>query len=1351
MADLTFTIDIDSKDAIDSANNLQKEIKTIFDKTAGKNLGKEFDQTKVKMNKAAIAARDLQRRMEELSTKEIGNTHQYQRVLDKIAQYNKQYELAKKNLANMPAGSAVYNDAYEVMKKNKAWLDIYQRLKTRMEQQGKDKIYGKDTDEYSRLAEKLGDCNNRMALLVSSAKELAKEGMKANDFSHRLGKGLDNVKKSVTKVIGAFKKIATQIAKAVSGLGKLTSRMLGINKASEKHNMSLKKMINQVLRYGLGIRSLFILWRKLRAYTADALKLMATQFKEVDADVSALMNSFNQMKLSFGTMAQPLMHALAPALIYIIELITRAMTALANFFAILTGQKFIYKAQKANDSYADSIKGVGGAAKEANKELAEYDNLLVIKSQDEGGGGGGGAGGMGDLASQFEKVAAESDFAKQIKDAINKGDWEGVGGLFADKLNIITEAFDKWINNKFRPAGVKWANRIARILNGLVGEWNSSLAGKTLADGLNAILDIYNTWLTTFDFKKLGTKLKDGIKGFLDNMDPKLLGTTLANKINAMVDFATGLLTDFPWAQTGEKLGTALRTFFETVKWQDIGADLTSLASGILTALSTFIKESKLGSTVGTAINEFLNGIDFGQLAEDLSECAINILDAIADLIITIDWHKVGEAIAEFLTHIDWLGLIEKLTEVALALLGGLAEALTGLASNPEALADIATALLAIFAVKKIWKGITGLFKTNVASSITSGVTSASKSSGLISKVSNVLTKFFETSVGKVVGAIGAGYALFEFGSSLAGSIGSVIATAVGDDEMAAEYQKMSQAPTKYLYEAAGEIGKAATEYSQTTGGTTLGNAISDMLTGGPDTLDKANKKAKEISDSVNETFQRAQYSYDVLGLHELVSDEEWEKFKNSCDDYVAKINELTNATGDGKDALNGLGDSAGEASGKIITAGEDIGTTTEKYQYMADELERLSKLYPQINSGQLSSILSTSWDLFPEDTDDRLAYVIEQIENLVGTVQDGEEKITSSVENVGNVIELTGDKYKYMSEMIEELSQTYSNINPGQLASIISTAFDLFPGDTTTDLYNRSKYVQQMIEMLTRTVDTSSDEMTESVNGASRSITTDFNNTKQSIINSAKESITGIKDEWNNADVKGYFTERSNDITTSFDNVPLDLSTTFDNALNGVKTSFTQDALTDHFSAVKENIETPFKSLPQFFNDTFTESWNKAESAFSSGNTTFNNFNAKLSEGMTNTINNLIGGLNSAVSGPLQKIQEVINKFKNVKIGASSLFSNLPSFSNIPHIPKLAQGAVIPPNREFLAMLGDQTNGTNIETPLATMVQAFKTALSEMGGSSTNQNIVLQLDGRTVAQCVWDEEDKRYKQTGRR
>lgn len=54
--------------------------------------------------------------------------------------------------------------------------------------------------------------------------------------------------------------------------------------------------------------------------------------------------------------------------------------------------------------------------------------------------------------------------------------------------------------------------------------------------------------------------------------------------------------------------------------------------------------------------------------------------------------------------------------------------------------------------------------------------------------------------------------------------------------------------------------------------------------------------------------------------------------------------------------------------------------------------------------------------------------------------------------------------------------------------------------------------------------------------------------------------------------------------------------------------------------------------------------------------------------------------------------------------------------------IPKLAEGAVIAPNQPFLAMLGDQRSGTNIETPLSTMKQAFNESMAENGGGGAVQ-----------------------------
>jgi hypothetical protein len=78
----------------------------------------------------------------------------------------------------------------------------------------------------------------------------------------------------------------------------------------------------------------------------------------------------------------------------------------------------------------------------------------------------------------------------------------------------------------------------------------------------------------------------------------------------------------------------------------------------------------------------------------------------------------------------------------------------------------------------------------------------------------------------------------------------------------------------------------------------------------------------------------------------------------------------------------------------------------------------------------------------------------------------------------------------------------------------------------------------------------------------------------------------------------------------------------------------------------------------------------------------------------------------------------------RGIGYGISKLLGSDVSWSDfqVPHIPRLAQGAVIPPNSEFLAVLGDQKQGTNIETPLETMVQAFNMALNARGNDTVKE-----------------------------
>ena len=99
-----------------------------------------------------------------------------------------------------------------------------------------------------------------------------------------------------------------------------------------------------------------------------------------------------------------------------------------------------------------------------------------------------------------------------------------------------------------------------------------------------------------------------------------------------------------------------------------------------------------------------------------------------------------------------------------------------------------------------------------------------------------------------------------------------------------------------------------------------------------------------------------------------------------------------------------------------------------------------------------------------------------------------------------------------------------------------------------------------------------------------------------------------------------------------------------------------------------------------------------------------------------------------------------------------ASPYAANPAFAalNSAPIPKLATGAVIPANREFLAVLGDQKHGTNIEAPLDTIVQANEQLLTKammqlgtMGGSMTGtpQTVKVQvlLDRKVIGESTVD------------
>lgn len=130
--------------------------------------------------------------------------------------------------------------------------------------------------------------------------------------------------------------------------------------------------------------------------------------------------------------------------------------------------------------------------------------------------------------------------------------------------------------------------------------------------------------------------------------------------------------------------------------------------------------------------------------------------------------------------------------------------------------------------------------------------------------------------------------------------------------------------------------------------------------------------------------------------------------------------------------------------------------------------------------------------------------------------------------------------------------------------------------------------------------------------------------------------------------------------------------------------------------------------------------------------------------------VNAIIIAFESFVNTVIDGINWLIKKANSIA-GAVGIKKTIPEIQKLDlgTIPYLAQGAVIPPNREFMAVLGDQKSGTNIETPLATMIEAFRTAMRDMNMSGGQNEAYLVIDDEVMGKVVYNLYNKENRRVG--
>jgi len=188
--------------------------------------------------------------------------------------------------------------------------------------------------------------------------------------------------------------------------------------------------------------------------------------------------------------------------------------------------------------------------------------------------------------------------------------------------------------------------------------------------------------------------------------------------------------------------------------------------------------------------------------------------------------------------------------------------------------------------------------------------------------------------------------------------------------------------------------------------------------------------------------------------------------------------------------------------------------------------------------------------------------------------------------------------------------------------------------------------------------------------------------------------------------------------IVSAYSSVSSFLAGVFQSALSGIKNVW--GGVTDFFSGIWSGIKGAFGNVADWFKNIFSNAWEAVKNVFSAGGKIFDGIKDGISSVFKTVVNALISGINTIISAPFNTINGMLNTIRSINIlGLKpfySLWGNNPL--SVPQIPQLASGAVIPPNRKFIAALGDQKNGTNLETPEDLLRQIVR---EESGGDYTS------------------------------
>lgn len=539
---------------------------------------------------------------------------QNEKDIERVIQALERLEQKKRDLTNSRSG----NEA-ERAKRSEAIANVEGQIKATEKQlesyqAHRQYMQFRNTDTERPYTGKLSDGNSfetagavmrQTAERIREVKEAATEAIKQVPV---LGKVLSNVAYVGSKGWGGLKKLISGVASGIKALAsgaiqkssgafgaliqKFSSGIPIVRRftgAVKNNGNSFGGGLKNILKYTLGIRSLFVLVNKLRSALVSGFNNLSQYSGETNNSLSMLMSSLTQLKNAFAAAFAPILNIVAPILNALIQKIVSVVNTVGQLIAALTGGSTYIKAKKLNLNYADSLdknSKSANKANEANKKLQRTilgfdqinkldDNTKTSTTKDTGLTG----------KDMFETMAVPNsakEFAKKLKEAWKNADFTEIGAIVGRKLNAALQNIP-W--DEIKSTANRIAKSIATFLNGFIEATDWGLVGSTISQGLNTAFGFVNTFATNFHWTSLGQAISDGINGAVKTFDAATAGQTVSNVVKGILDAFITAVENTDWQQVGKKVQELL----VNIDWNGVVSRLSEAIGAAFGGFAAFL------------------------------------------------------------------------------------------------------------------------------------------------------------------------------------------------------------------------------------------------------------------------------------------------------------------------------------------------------------------------------------------------------------------------------------------------------------------------------------------------------------------------------------------------------------------------------------------------------------------------------------------------------------------------------------------------------------------------------------------------------------------------------------------